>query len=209
MLYPKAINDLIDLFSKFPGIGAKNAERMAFHVVNNFSLEDTKNLGEALDAAKNTLKSCKQCGFITDSELCLICESSDFRDSKILMIVENNKDLVALEKSGQFNGLFHVLGGAISPMNGIGPDDLRITELLERVKIGNFTEIILATNPKIEGETTALYIINLLKDENLKITKLGYGLPVGSELEYADELTLMRALESRKDVNNEKRLTNN
>ncbi len=199
MLYPKSINELIELFSRFPGVGAKSAERMAFYVANYFSEEDVSNLANTLKIVKTNLRPCTKCGFITEDELCLICDN-DFRDTKLLMVVENNKDLVALEKSGQFNGLFHVLGGAISPMNGIGPDDLRIDELIERVKNEGFEEIILATNPKIEGEATALYISKMLNGIDVKITKLGHGLPVGGELEYADELTLMRALEGRKSL---------
>ncbi len=197
MLYPKAVTQLIEYFSRFPGIGAKSAERMAFHVVNYFDKEDVTNLSEALIFAKNNLKACDMCGFITEDDLCLICES-DFRDKKLLMVVEQNKDLVAIEKSGQYNGLYHVLGGAISPMNGVGPDDLRVDELIERVKNEDYNEIILATNPKIEGEATSLYISKILNEIDVKITKLGHGLPVGGELEYADELTLMRALEGRK-----------
>ncbi len=201
MLYPKLIEQLIEEFSKFPGVGAKNAERMTFHVINDFSVEDVDSLTKHLVKVKAELTDCKVCGFITDSlnEVCLICESS-FRDSKVLMVVERNKDLVAIEKSGQFNGLYHVLGGAISPINGIGPDELRIDSLIERVKNGGFDEIIFATNPKVEGETTALYISKLLNDEDIKITKLGHGLPVGGDLEYADELTLIRALEGRKKI---------
>lgn len=199
MLYPKSINELIELFSRFPGVGAKSAERMAFYVANYFSEEDVSNLANTLKIVKTNLRPCTKCGFITEDELCLICDN-DFRDTKLLMVVENNKDLVALEKSGQFNGLFHVLGGAISPMNGIGPDDLRIDELIERVKNEGFEEIILATNPKIEGEATALYISKMLNGIDVTITKLGHGLPVGGELEYADELTLMRALEGRKSL---------
>ncbi len=197
MLYPKSVTTLIDSFTKLPGVGAKSAERMAFHIINNFQSEDIEDFTSCLKDVKNTLRPCKKCGFITDSEYCVICES-DLRDQSTIMVIEQNKDLVAIEKSGQFSGLYHVLGGAISPMKGLGPDDLTIETLIKRVDDENIEELIIATNPKVEGEATALYISKLLSAKNVRITKLAHGLSIGTELEYADQLTLMRALEGRK-----------
>lgn len=193
--YGAHIKKLIEEFSKLPGIGVKTAQRLAFYVVNQPE-EVAQRFSEAIVQAKKHTKYCKQCCTITDDELCPICKSEK-RDPSMIMVVEDSKDLVAYERTKQYRGLYHVLHGAISPMIGIGPNDIRIKELLTRLTDDKVTEIILATNSSVEGETTAVYISKLLKPFELKVSRIANGVPVGGDLEYVDEITLLRALEGR------------
>ena len=196
--YAAPIAKLIDELSKLPGVGNKTAQRLAFYILN-MSLEDVEQLSNSITSAKRNIKNCKICYNITDSDICNIC-SSPKRDSSMICVVEDPKDVVAMEKTREFKGLYHVLNGAISPMEGIGPDEIRIKELLKRVADNEITEIILATNPNIEGEATAMYISRLLKPAGIKVTRIAHGVPVGGDLEYADEVTLMKALEGRREI---------
>jgi recombination protein RecR len=189
------IRKLIEEFAKLPGIGVKTAQRLAFYVVNQPE-EVAVNFSKALVEAKRNTKYCKQCCTITDDELCPICKS-DKRDQSLIMVVEEPKDLVAYERTNQYKGLYHVLQGAVSPMLGIGPNDIRIRELLTRLTNDHVKEVILATNSSIEGETTAVYISKLLHPFELKVSRIANGVPVGGDLEYVDEITLLRALEGR------------
>ena len=193
--YGSHIKKLIEEFSKLPGIGAKTAQRLAFHIVNQPEEVAARFSAALVDAKKNT-KYCKQCCTITDDELCPICKSEK-RDKSLIMVVEESKDLVAYERTKQYRGLYHVLHGAISPMLGIGPNDIRIKELLTRLTDDRVKEVILATNSTVEGETTAVYISKLLKPFELKVSRIANGVPVGGDLEYVDEITLLRALEGR------------
>jgi len=193
--YGSHIRKLIEEFSKLPGIGVKTAQRLAFYIVNQ--PEDVAlSFSKALIEAKRNTKYCKQCCTITDDELCPICKS-DKRDQSLIMVVEEPKDLVAYERTNQYKGLYHVLHGAVSPMLGIGPNDIRIRELLVRLANDDVKEVILATNSSIEGETTAVYISKLLHPFNMKVSRIANGVPVGGDLEYVDEITLLRALEGR------------
>jgi len=193
--YGSHIRKLIEEFSKLPGIGVKTAQRLAFYIVNQ--PEDVAlSFSKALIEAKRNTKYCKQCCTITDDELCPICKS-DKRDQSLIMVVEEPKDLVAYERTNQYKGLYHVLHGAVSPMLGIGPNDIRIRELLVRLASDEVKEVILATNSSIEGETTAVYISKLLHPFNMKVSRIANGVPVGGDLEYVDEITLLRALEGR------------
>lgn len=193
--YGSHIKKLIEEFSKLPGIGAKTAQRLAFHIVNQ--PEDVAaRFSEALIDAKKNTKYCTQCCTITDDDLCPICKSEK-RDKSMIMVVEESKDLVAYERTKQFRGLYHVLHGAISPMLGIGPNEIRIKELLTRLTDDRVKEVILATNSTVEGETTAVYISKLLKPFEIKVSRIANGVPVGGDLEYVDEITLLRALEGR------------
>lgn len=193
--YGSHIKKLIEEFSKLPGIGAKTAQRLAFHIVNQPE-EVANRFSQALVEAKKNTKYCKQCCTITDDELCPICKSEK-RDKSLIMVVEESKDLVAYERTKQYRGLYHVLHGAISPMLGIGPNDIRIKELLTRLTDDQVKEVILATNSTVEGETTAVYISKLLKPFEVKVSRIANGVPVGGDLEYVDEITLLRALEGR------------
>ncbi len=193
--YGSHIKKLIEEFSKLPGIGAKTAQRLAFHIVNQPE-EVAARFSEALIDAKKNTKYCIQCCTITDDELCPICKSEK-RDKSMIMVVEESKDLVAYERTKQFRGLYHVLHGAISPMLGIGPNEIRIKELLTRLTDDRVKEVILATNSTVEGETTAVYISKLLKPFEIKVSRIANGVPVGGDLEYVDEITLLRALEGR------------
>ena len=197
-LYAAPIAKLIDELSKLPGIGNKTAQRLAFHILN-MSYEDVEQLSSSITNAKREIKYCKVCCNITDSEVCNICSNAK-RDSSIICVVEDPKDVVAMEKTREYKGLYHVLNGAISPMEGIGPEEIRIKELLRRVADNEIKEIILATNPNIEGEATAMYISRLLKPAGVKVTRIAHGIPVGGDLEYADEVTLMKALEGRREI---------
>lgn len=188
---------LIEQFEKLPSIGHKTAQRLAFYVVSQPEVW-AKDFADALIDAKQSIKYCEECQNLTSSERCGIC-SSNRRDRSVICVVEDPRDVVALEKTGEFEGLYHVLHGAISPMNGIGPDELKIKELLSRMSDGSAKEVILATNPDVEGDATAMYISRLLKPLGIKTTRLAYGIPVGGELEYADENTLRRALEGRNE----------
>ncbi len=195
--YSRQISRLIEEFSKLPGIGAKSAQRMAFHIINRPE-EEVKALAQAILDAKENVRYCKQCFTLTDSELCPIC-SNPKRDAKTIMVVENTRDLAAYEKTGKYEGVYHVLHGAISPMLGIGPNDIRLKELMQRVQ-GDVKEVIIATNSSLEGETTAMYISKLIKPTGIRVTRIASGVPVGGDLEYIDQVTLLRALEGRTEL---------
>ena len=192
------IAKLIEEFEKLPGIGPKSAQRLAFHVVN-LPAEKAMGLANAIKEAKEKVRYCTICGNLTDKDPCLVC-SSGSRDHGVICVVENPRDIVAMEKTREFKGLYHVLHGAISPMEGIGPEDIKIKELLARLQSGEIREIIIATNPNIEGEATAMYIAKLLKPLGIKTTRIAHGVPVGGDLEYADEVTLARALQGRREI---------
>lgn len=198
MSYPKTLSDLIDSFSKLPGVGNKTAERMSFYILN-MDDEDIELFSTSLNEIKSKIKYCSICHHITEDDTCEICKDTT-RDDSVLCVVENIKDVIAFEKMKNFTGKYHVLSGAISPINGIMPDDLHIDTLLKRIQSGLIDELIFATNPTIEGETTANYITRLLDDESLKITRIAQGLPMGSDIEYADEITLTRAFEGRREI---------
>ncbi|CUA81285.1 MULTISPECIES: recombination mediator RecR [Anoxybacillus] len=198
MYYPEPISKLIDSFMKLPGIGPKTAVRLAFFVLN-MKEDIVLDFAKALVNAKRNLTYCSSCGHITDKDPCYICED-DKRDRSIICVVQDPKDVIAMEKMKEYNGLYHVLHGAISPMEGIGPEDIKIAELLRRLQDETVQEVILATNPNIEGEATAMYISRLLKPTGVKITRIAHGLPVGGDLEYADEVTLSKALEGRREL---------
>ena len=195
--YSSQISKLIEELSKLPGIGSKSAQRLAFHIIN-MPEEQVRHLSGAILEAKQNVRYCKECCTLTDKELCPIC-SSDRRDHETIMVVENTRDLAAYEKTGKYNGVYHVLHGLISPMDGIGPDQLTIKELLARLN-DTVKEVIMATSPTVEGEATAMYIAKLIKPLGIKTTRLAYGLPVGSSLEYADETTLYRAMAGRGEM---------
>ena len=195
--YPKAITKLIEEFSKLPGIGAKTAQRLAFYVLN-MDFEDAKSFSEAIVEAKKNIKYCSVCGNLTDTEVCFLCSNKE-RDKNLICVVQEPRDVIAMEKTREFNGNYHVLHGAISPMAGVGPDEIRIKELLARITTDT-KEIILATNPNVEGEATAMYISRLIKPLGIKVTRLAHGIPVGGDLEYADEVTLCKALEGRREL---------
>ncbi|MBQ1192614.1 MAG: recombination protein RecR [Lachnospiraceae bacterium] len=195
--YSSHITRLIEEFGKLPGIGPKSAARLAFHVIN-MPKEQVEALANTIVLAKENVKYCKECLTLTDRELCPIC-SSDKRNHKVIMVVENTRDLAAYEKTGKFDGVYHVLHGAISPMLGIGPKDIKLKELMERLR-GDVDEVIVATNSSLEGETTAMYISKLVKPTGIKVTRIASGVPVGGDLEYIDEVTLLRALEGRTEI---------
>jgi recombination protein RecR len=195
--YSGYITRLIEEFGKLPGIGAKSAARLAFHVIK-MPKEQVDILARTIVDAKDNVKYCKSCYTLTDKELCPIC-SSDKRNHKVIMVVENTRDLAAYEKTGKFDGVYHVLHGAISPMLGIGPNDIKLKELMERLR-GDVDEVIIATNSSLEGETTAMYISKLIKPTGIKVTRIASGVPVGGDLEYIDEVTLLRALEGRTEI---------
>ena len=194
-IYSGHINRLIEQLSRLPGVGAKSAQRLAFHIIN-MPEQDVMNLTEAITDAKANIKYCKECFTLTDDELCPIC-SNAARDHKTIMVVEHTRDMAAYEKTGKYDGVYHVLHGALSPLEGVGPDNLRIKELLARMQDGRVKEVIMATNPNVEGEATAMYIAKLLKPLGVRVTRIAHGLPVGGDLEYADEVTLSRAMENR------------
>ncbi|QXM07142.1 recombination mediator RecR [Crassaminicella indica] len=196
--YAAPIARLIEEFSKLPGIGRKSAQRLAFHVLN-MSEADAVHLSEAILNAKKNTKYCSECGNITDIDPCSICRNEQ-RDQSMICVVESPKDVIAMEKTKEFTGVYHVLHGAISPMEGIGPEEIRIKELLIRLQKDKVEEVILATNPTIEGEATAMYISKLVKPSGIKVTRIAHGIPVGGDLEYADEVTLSKALEGRREL---------
>ncbi|WP_338752468.1 recombination mediator RecR [Bacillus sp. FJAT-52991] len=198
MYYPEPITKLIDSFMKLPGIGPKTAARLAFFVLD-MKEEDVLDFAKSLVNAKRDLGYCSVCGHITDQDPCAICED-ERRDRSVVCVVQDPKDVIAMEKMKEFNGLYHVLQGAISPMEGIGPEDINIPDLLKRLQDETIHEVILATNPNIEGEATAMYISRLLKPSGIRVTRIAHGLPVGGDLEYADEVTLSKALEGRREV---------
>ena len=197
-MFEGPIQDLIDELSRLPGIGPKSAQRLAFYMVKA-PPQDAKRLAEAILAAKERVRFCKECFSVSEGELCRICRDPG-RDSTVICVVEESKDQAAIEKAGVIKGRYHVLGGAISPLEGIGPDDLRVQELLDRVGRDHVQEVILATNPNLEGNATAMYVAALLKPIGVTVTRLASGLPVGGDLEYADEVTLGQALEGRREM---------
>ncbi|ALC83233.1 MULTISPECIES: recombination mediator RecR [Bacillus] len=198
MQYPEPISKLIDGFMKLPGIGPKTAVRLAFFVLS-MKEDVVLDFAKALVNAKRNLSYCSVCGHITDKDPCYICEDTR-KDRSIVCVVQDPKDVIAMEKMKEYNGLYHVLHGSISPMDGIGPEDINIPDLLKRLQNEEITEVILATNPNIEGEATAMYISRLLKPTGIKVSRIAHGLPVGGDLEYADEVTLSRALEGRREL---------
>ena len=196
--FPAALEKLVEQFARLPGIGSKSAQRLAFFVLS-LPEEEAKAFADAIVDAKRTVTFCPVCRNLTDGGLCPIC-SSPKRDEHVICVVADPRDVVAIERSREYNGVYHVLHGVLSPMNHIGPDDIRIQELVKRVAAGGITEVIMATNPDTEGEATAMYIARLLKPFDVKITRLAYGIPVGSNLEYADDATLLRALAGRMEM---------
>jgi len=196
MDYPKPIEDLIANFMRLPGIGRKTSERLAMYVFSNMSLEEANNFAKSFIDIKKNLHVCPICGNLTENDICDICNDPN-RDKTQIMVCENVKDLFVLESLGQYKGVYHVLNGAIDFSNGIGVEDIRIAELLERVKNGTVKEVILACNATLQGETTSRYIKTLLEESDVKITRIAHGLPVGGDLSYADEMTVLKALEGR------------
>ena len=196
--FPAALQNLADQFARLPGIGGKTAQRLAFHVLS-LPLEDAESFAEAIVEAKRQVHTCPECQNLTDREICPICED-DMRDHSVICVVAEPKDVIAMERSREFRGVYHVLHGVISPLNHVTQDDIKIKELLIRVGSENVREVIMATNPDTEGEATAMYISRLLRPMEVKVTRLAYGVPVGSQLEYADEVTLSRALEGRQEI---------
>jgi len=197
--YPEAISRLIESFMKLPGIGPKTAVRLAFHVLD-MEEDDVLMFGKALVSAKRDIAYCSVCGNITDQDPCYVC-TDKHRNRTIVCVVQDSRDVIAMEKMRDYQGLYHVLHGAISPMEGIGPEDINVSSLLTRLQADEaITEVILATNPNIEGEATAMYLSRLLKPTGIRITRIAHGLPVGGDLEYADEVTLSRAMEGRREL---------
>ena len=196
--YSSQISKLIEELSKLPGIGSKSAQRLAFHIIN-MPEEQVRHLSGAILEAKQNVRYCKECCTLTDKELCPIC-SSGRRDHETIMVVENTRDLAAYEKTGKYNGVYHVLHGAISPMLGIGPGDIRLKELMTRLQKEEVREVIIATNSSLEGETTAMYLSKLIKPTGIRVTRIASGVPVGGDLEYIDEVTLLRALDGRTEL---------
>lgn len=196
--FPAALERLTEQFAKLPGIGGKTAQRLAFYLLT-LPVEEAQEFADAIVDAKKTVHLCPVCQNLTDRELCPICDS-DERDHGMICVVAEPKDVVAMERAREYSGVYHVLHGVISPLNHIGPDDIRVRELLARVGKGNVREVIMATNPDTEGEATAMYLSRLLRPMEVRVTRLAYGIPVGSQLEYADEVTLLRAFEGRQDI---------
>lgn len=197
-MYATPVANLIEELSKLPGIGPKSAQRLAFYLLK-IKPEEAKSLADAIVCVKDKVRFCPVCWNVTDEDLCEFCKDEK-RDSSIVCVVEEPRDIVAIEKTGEFKGGYHVLGGAISPIDGIGPEDLRIKELLGRLNDGRIKEIVLATNPNIEGEATAMYLAKLIRPLEVRVTRLASGLPVGGDLEYADEVTLGSALKGRREM---------
>lgn len=196
--YAKPLSKLIDELGKLPGVGGKTAQRLAFHILE---MEDgeAEALASAICDAKKALKYCSVCGNLTDRDPCDIC-GDEKRDHSIICVVETAKDIFAIERMGEYSGLYHVLHGAICPMNGIGPEDIRLKELIERLHDEQIKEIIMATNPTIEGEATAMYAARLIKPSGIKVSRIAHGIPVGGDLEYADEITLLKSIEGRREL---------
>ena len=196
--YPKPLAKLINELSKLPGIGSKSAQRLAFHIL---ALEDraAAQLAEAITTAKREMKYCSVCGNLTDEDPCAICSDSSRRED-IICVVESPRDVMAMERIKEYNGLYHVLHGVISPMEGIGPEDINLKSLIQRLQANDVKELIIATNPNIEGEATAMYIARLIKPAGIKVTRIAHGIPVGGDLEYADEVTLLKSLEGRREL---------
>lgn len=198
MKYPKSLQDLIDSFMLYPGIGPKTAERFAFYTTIKLSKEQVKNFSDALIEASNKLKKCDVCGGLTDKDVCSIC--SDSNREKTIMVVESSKEINVFEKMNNFHGKYHVLNGLISPMNGINVEDININSLITRIDDEGIKKVIIATSGSTAGDITAMYIRNLLKDKQVEVFRIGYGLPVGGDIEYADEVTLLKALEGIKKI---------
>ncbi|MBO5459854.1 MAG: recombination protein RecR [Lachnospira sp.] len=196
-IYSGHINKLIEQLSRLPGVGAKSAQRLAFHIIN-MPEEEVAGLASAMTEAKAHIKYCRECFTLTDDEICPICANPK-RDHSTIMVVEHTRDMAAYEKTGKYEGVYHVLHGAISPMLGIGPADIRLKELMKRLE-GDVNEVIIATNSSLEGETTAMYISRLIKPTGIKVTRIASGVPVGGDLEYIDEVTLLRALDGRTEL---------
>ena len=196
--FPASLQELSDQFARLPGIGEKTAQRLAFYVLS-LPMEDAQAFADAIVQAKNTVHTCPVCQNLTDRDVCGICDDP-VRDKGLVCVVAEPKDVIAMERSREFTGVYHVLHGVISPLNRVTQDDIRIKELLMRVSTGEIREVIMATNPDTEGEATAMYISRLLRPMEVKVTRLAYGIPVGSQLEYADEVTLSRALEGRQEM---------
>lgn len=198
MEYSTSIQDLIDNLAKLPGIGGKTAERLAFHIIKENNKEVQQLLNSIVSAKKN-LKKCTKCFNISDDEICPICSNKE-RNHKLICVVEDVKDIISMEKTGEYKGVYHVLEGVLSPMNGVSPEDLRIKELIIRVTEEKVEEVIIATNPKVEGETTASYIAKILKPYKVKVTRIAHGIPIGGDLEFVDEVTLAKAIEGRREM---------
>ncbi|MBP3596019.1 MAG: recombination protein RecR [Clostridia bacterium] len=196
--YSPSIEKLVESFEKLPSIGHKTAQRLAFHILD-LSNEEVKEFVDSIINAKKNIKYCSKCYNISDSEICSICSNSK-RDESLICVVEDVRDVVAMERTHEFNGVYHVLHGSISPMSGVGPDDIKIKELLARLMDGSVKEIILATNPRVEGEATSMYISKLVKPLGVKATRIARGIPIGGDLEYTDEVTLTKALEGRSEI---------
>ena len=196
-IYSGHMNKLIEQLSRLPGVGAKSAQRLAFHIIN-MPKEEVEGLASAMTDAKAHIKYCKECFTLTDDEICPIC-ANEKRDHSTIMVVEQTRDMAAYEKTGKYEGVYHVLHGAISPMLGIGPSDIKLKELMKRLE-GDVQEVIIATNSSLEGETTAMYISKLIKPTGIKVTRIASGVPVGGDLEYIDEVTLLRALDGRTEL---------
>lgn len=196
--FPASLQELTDQFARLPGIGGKTAQRLAFYILG-LPMEEAQAFADAIIEAKNTVHTCPVCQNLTDRSLCPICDDQ-MRDRGLICVVAEPKDVIAMERSREFTGVYHVLHGVISPLNHVTQDDIRVKELLQRVAAGGVREVIMATNPDTEGEATAMYISRLLRPVEVKVTRLAYGVPVGSQLEYADEVTLSRALEGRQEI---------
>lgn len=196
--YAKPLNKLINELSRLPGIGGKTAQRLAFHILS-MDEKEVYELADAIREAKETMKYCSICGNLTDTDPCSIC-SDESRDKNTICVVESPKDVAAMEKIREYRGYYHVLHGAISPMDGIGPDDINLKSLIHRLQDERVREIIIATNPNIEGEATAMYIARLIKPSGIKVSRIAHGIPVGGDLEYADEVTLLKAVEGRREL---------
>lgn len=198
-MFPPIIESLVEAFAQLPGIGRKSAERIAFHILDNMSKDDVFDMTKAINDAKDKVSFCPVCQNLTDSAPCHIC-SSPKRDSSVICVVENPKDVAAIEKTREYNGLYHVLHGALSPMDGVTPEDLKISELLIRLNSEDVKEVIMATNPTVNGTATAVYLSKLIAPLSIKVTRIAHGIPIGGDLEYADEITLIKALEGRQSM---------
>ncbi|MCX7950416.1 MAG: recombination mediator RecR [Clostridiales bacterium] len=197
MFYPTKVAKLIEELSKLPGVGTKTAQRLAFYIIN-MDKRSVESLAEAIIEAKSSIKYCSVCGNLTDVDPCVICSNTS-RDKSTICVVQEPKDVIAMEKTKEYRGLYHVLHGAISPMLGVGPDDIKIKELISRMN-DEVKEVIIATNPNVEGEATAMYIARLIKPLGIKVSRIAHGIPVGGDIEYADEVTLLKALEGRREL---------
>ena len=196
--YPKPLAKLINELSKLPGIGSKTAQRLTFHILS-LDMEEAGRLADAITTAKQQLRYCSVCGNLTDQDPCVICSDPD-RKKDVICVVESPRDVMAMERIKEFHGQYHVLHGVISPMEGIGPEDINLKSLIQRLQAEDVRELIIATNPNIEGEATAMYIARLIKPAGIKVTRIAHGIPVGGDLEYADEVTLLKAMEGRREL---------